>query len=126
MQLIISFCDRRILVQDASPSVFRLFLSFLYCGRLDPSACSSVDTLSELLMLADRYEMDSLKTECESALKANMDSDETVAALLQVADHFNAENLKVRCLIALFSNIRSCKHKITAQRGWIQTLAKPH
>ena len=82
-------------VYDTTPALFRSFLRFVYSGRLDAADLESTDGLSELLLLADRYEMDSLKELCEGELVGRVDSDSALT-LLSIADHFNAGRLKVR------------------------------
>ena len=73
-----------------------LFLRFVYTGRLvlDRHDCP-LDSLAELLALADRYEMDSLKAVVEPRLKDLTDA-ESVISMLSLADNCNADGLKVR------------------------------
>ena len=66
----------------------------MYSGELDDSDMESSDSLSELLLLADRYEMDSLKELCEGELVGRVDH-ESALTLISIADHFNASKLKV-------------------------------
>ena len=54
----------------------------------------SLELLSELLLLADRYELDSLKGVCENALEALIEK-ESALTLFSIADHFNAAKLRV-------------------------------
>ena len=87
--------ERRFDVRDtSSPALFRSFLRFIYCGRLDDDQLGA-DDLSELLLLADRYEMDAMKEVCEWRLAGCVDAD-TVLGLLSMADHFNLAILRVR------------------------------
>ena len=78
-----------------------LFLRFVYTGRLvlDRHDCP-LDSLAELLALADRYEMDSLKAVVEPRLKDLIDA-ESVISMLSLADNCNADGLKVRQYIIL-------------------------
>ena len=85
---------RRVEVHDTTPSLFHSFLRFVYSGKLDDSDMDSSDSLSELLLLADRYEMDSLKELCEGELVGRVDF-ESALTLISIADHFNASKLKV-------------------------------
>lgn len=55
-----NFISRRIEVHDVNSTIFNHFLRFVYGGSVEANDFS-IDTLSELLLLADRYEMDSLK-----------------------------------------------------------------
>lgn len=86
--------SRRIDVYDTSVSVFNLFLKYVYSGQLAEMSEMSVDQLSELLLLSDRYEMDALKSLCEELLVEKIDL-ETALSLLSVADQINATMLKV-------------------------------
>ena len=81
-------------MHDTTPSLFHSFLRFVYSGKLDDSDMDSSDSLSELLLLADRYEMDSLKELCEGELVGRVDF-ESALTLISIADHFNASKLKV-------------------------------
>ncbi len=99
--------ERRIDVYDTSPAIFRAFLRFVYCGRLDldeggasPSSfsISTADALAELLMLADRYEMDRLKEACEASLQSLVTDAESAVSLLALADHYNAHALRSSCI----------------------------
>jgi hypothetical protein len=47
------------------------------------------DQLTDLMLLADRYELDNLKQACEHALRTHID-DESALYLLSMADQFNA------------------------------------
>lgn len=82
------------MVHDTSPALFRTFLDYLYCGRLEPASMTA-DQLTDLMLLADRYELDCLKQACELALKTHID-DDSALYLLSMADQFNARLLRVR------------------------------
>ena len=86
--------ERRIVLHDVTLPVFQSFLHFLYAGlyRLDLSQ-ESANMLADLLLLADRYEVDQLKDCCEEALLAKVDSD-SCFALLALADQFQAGALR--------------------------------
>ncbi|XP_025828986.1 uncharacterized protein LOC108743837 [Agrilus planipennis] len=93
--------DKKIHIYDTNDFLFKIFLEYLYSGRLKQSL--STDQLCELLLLSDRYECDSLKQMCESALETNIDED-SVIYLLSVADQYNANNLKKACLFFIFQH----------------------
>lgn len=61
----------------------------------------TVDQLADLMLLADRYEVDSLKTACEHGLKAHIDHD-SVLYFLSMGDQFNAKHLRVGNIKAHF------------------------
>lgn len=84
--------DKKIVIHDTSPVLFRLFLEYLYGGRLDSSGLTT-EQLADLMLLSDRYEMDPLKQICESNLK-NCVNEESVLFLLSIADQFNAKSLR--------------------------------
>ncbi|KAE8752100.1 hypothetical protein FOCC_FOCC001262 [Frankliniella occidentalis] len=88
--------DRKILVHDTNPALFSVFLEYLYSGCINIKALS-VDQLADLMMLSDRYEVDTLKQVCEYVLKGHVDS-ESVLYFLSLADQFNAKTLKEECL----------------------------
>lgn len=85
--------DKKITIHDTNPFLFRIFLEYLYSGRLRQNALNT-DQLAELLLLSDRYEVDSLKQVCEYALHSSIDH-ESVLYFLSMADQFNALILKV-------------------------------
>lgn len=84
--------DRKIVVHDTHPEVFRLFLEYLYRGCLD-SQILATDQLVELMQLGDRYEVDTLKQMSEDALRDHVDEDSALF-LLNLADQLNARNLR--------------------------------
>lgn len=65
-----------------------------------------MDQLADLMLLADRYEVDSLKTACEHGLKAHIDHD-SVLYFLSMGDQFNAKHLRV-------GNVKDYQYKWTA------------
>lgn len=84
---------RKITVHDTNPFVFRVFLEYLYSGRLRQSSLTT-DQFTELLLLSDRYEVDSLKQACEYGLHSSIDED-SVLYFLSMADQYNAKTLRV-------------------------------
>lgn len=47
---------RKITIHDTNPEIFSMFLEFLYSGHIQMDSLST-DQLTELLTLADRYEV---------------------------------------------------------------------
>jgi len=88
--------ERRILVPDTSPCLFYKFLAYLYSGVLDTRSLS-LDEVSEILAMSDKYEVDSLKEICEETLRKDIDND-TVLFCLGVAEQFSVSRLKEECL----------------------------
>lgn len=50
---------RKITIYDTSPVIFRRFLLYLYGGPIDKS--TGLESICELMLLADRYSVESLK-----------------------------------------------------------------
>ncbi|KAG5890631.1 hypothetical protein JTB14_020335 [Gonioctena quinquepunctata] len=88
--------DKKIIVHDTGPFLFRILLEYLYSGKVKCDSLTS-EQLVELLLLSDRYEVDSLKHICEYALVKGIDAD-SVLYFTSVADQYNARILKSRCL----------------------------
>ncbi|XP_068717142.1 BTB/POZ domain-containing protein 19-like [Montipora capricornis] len=88
--------ERRILLPDTSPCLFYKFLEYLYSGILDTRSLS-LDEVTDLLALSDKYEMDSLKEICEAMLLRDIGED-TVLLYLGVAEQFTVHRLKEQCL----------------------------
>ncbi|XP_055601427.1 uncharacterized protein LOC129750379 [Uranotaenia lowii] len=87
--------NRKIVIHDTSPVIFRRLLLYLYGAPVDKSV--GVDQICELMLLADRYSVDNLKDICENTLIASIDSD-SIIYLLGISDRFNATTLKASCL----------------------------
>lgn len=85
---------RKITIHDSNPFLFRTFLEYLYSGQLRHQSLGS-EQLAELLLLADRYEVDQLKQACEYTLRSMID-EENVLYMLGMSDQFNAGLLRVR------------------------------
>ena len=94
---------RKIEIYDTTSAHFKLFLEYVYKGSLELTQMS-LDQVSELLLLADRYEMDALKTETQRDLSDRVDAD-TALTLLGVSDTFYANDLKVSRLTLSFQDI---------------------
>lgn len=86
--------SKRITIHDTNAYLFRVFLDYLYSGKLITSLLSN-EQLIDLLVISDRYEMDALKLLCENGLKRYIDND-TVLCLISMAHRYNAKSLKVR------------------------------
>lgn len=95
--------DRKIIIHDTSPFLFRVFLEYLYGGRIEESLGLSTEQWSDLLLLSDRYEVDSLKQVCEGILQASIDM-ESALYYLSMADQFNARILRNACIAFIAQN----------------------
>ncbi|XP_026477244.1 uncharacterized protein LOC113383213 [Ctenocephalides felis] len=89
--------NRKIVIYDTSPNVFKEFLHYLYGNGVSQTCISNQDALSELMLLADRYEVDELKKITEFILITGVDDDSAIF-LLSISDQINAEALKATCL----------------------------
>ena len=81
------------MVRDCPEATFRLFLRYLYGGRLDMDAMATEEVV-ELLAAADQYETSVLRGRCERCLVSRVE-DVTVFPLLQVADRYSVKRLRV-------------------------------
>nr|XP_022318373.1 uncharacterized protein LOC111121395 isoform X2 [Crassostrea virginica] len=91
--------DKKITIHDTNPEIFSMFLEFLYTGHIQMDSLST-DQLTELLTLADRYEVESLGQVCEHILLQHVDTD-TALYLLSIADQFQSKTLKDKVLLFL-------------------------
>ncbi|XP_044732009.1 uncharacterized protein LOC123294888 [Chrysoperla carnea] len=87
--------NKKIVIHDTSLFLFRVFLDYLYSGKLVPETLTN-EQLADLMMLSDGYELDLLKLACEQGLKRYID-DDSVLYFLSMADQFNAKQLKTAC-----------------------------
>ncbi|KAL5220487.1 hypothetical protein ABZP36_025200 [Zizania latifolia] len=92
---------RRITVRDMRPHVFRALLRFIYTDSLpdmdDLGGDDYSDMIGLLLVAADRYAMDSMKSQCERILSELLDV-KTLAVTLALADKHNCSGLKDVCI----------------------------
>ncbi|XP_013420010.1 uncharacterized protein LOC106180548 [Lingula anatina] len=88
--------DKKITVHDTNPSLFRLFLEYLYSGQLETNEMST-EQLADMMAIGDRYEVDSLKSLCENTLKHHLDEDSSLF-LLSLAEQYNATALRSSAL----------------------------
>ena len=86
---------RRIEVSDTEEDTFRKFLNFLYGGNIALEALE-VDEVTELLVVADRYEVETLRSLCETELLNRLGST-NVFTLLVMADQYSVTSLRVSC-----------------------------
>lgn len=86
-------CFRKIVIHETNPETFKIFLEYLYNGKLNPFSTTH-EQLVDLVVLSDSFEVDFLKQSCEAALEATLDTDNAIY-LLSLADSYNAKTLKV-------------------------------
>ncbi|CAG7666507.1 unnamed protein product [Allacma fusca] len=93
--------QKRIVIHDCSVAVFQQFLRYVYTGQFGTDVS---EYLSELIALADRYEIDGLKSSCEQELALRHLDENSVIYLLSMADQFNARSLRRSCMEYIASN----------------------
>ncbi|KAJ1690560.1 hypothetical protein LUZ63_014715 [Rhynchospora breviuscula] len=92
-----------IVVDEIEPCVFRALLHFIYTDALPNDAnqedceMSSTAMMQHLLVAADRYAIDKLKSICEEKLSGSI-TGETVATTLALAEQHNCPQLRALCL----------------------------
>ncbi|CAH0555390.1 unnamed protein product [Brassicogethes aeneus] len=94
--------DKRIFVHDSNPTIFKMFLKYLYMDKINFSSLNS-DQRIDVLVLADRYEVDSLKQTTEYILQSSIELD-VVLSMTRLADQFNAKILKSACFYKILQH----------------------
>lgn len=84
-------------IQDMEPSVFKALLHFIYTDAVPEQYTESHAMAQHLLVAADRYGMERLKTACEEKLSGGIDVD-NVGTTLALAEQHNCVQLKSICL----------------------------
>ncbi|CAL4997597.1 unnamed protein product [Urochloa decumbens] len=90
-----------ITIEDMQPDVFKALLYFIYADSLSPSM-DGVDgdekeLAKHLLVAGDRYDVQGLRSACETNLCESLDVS-TVADMLAFADRHSCEKLKEACI----------------------------
>ncbi|KAK4491284.1 hypothetical protein RD792_002020 [Penstemon davidsonii] len=86
-------------IEEMHAPVFKALLQFIYCDVIPDLNSKCVDTImtQHLLAAADRYGIQTLRSDCEARLCENIDIN-TVAASLALAEQYGCFQLKSRCL----------------------------
>ncbi len=108
--------EGRSAIEDMSTDVAEELLTFMYTGK----APNVEEMTEELLQLADKYEMDHLKTLCEKALFNNLEVENAVTTLM-LADLHGADQLKSVCIGFIEDNISDFEQ----MEGWNQLKSNP-
>jgi len=108
----------RVEVTDISPAVFKTVLKFLY-GSIPEQ--TEYEELKELIVAADKYEIDELKEMCESVLSANLSVDQVIDAML-FAEMHNCDDLLARAKRLFKANIKVLKEN---QTDWCKLKERP-
>jgi len=93
-------------VPDATPAVFNKLLQFIYTGE-----CPLEDSTEELLMAADKYDIQGLKQFCEFELRAWALNVDTAIDLLVLSDLHNAQILRRSVVHFIKKNIAQMMKK---------------
>lgn len=81
-------------IEEADPMALKAFINFLYTSTIEEK---DMELTPDLLVLANRYDVDSLKQRCTAALTGNL-SVENAAQVLGIADSSGANDLKEQVL----------------------------
>lgn len=90
-----------VMIEDIKPAVFKALIHFIYTDSMRQclkglTRDEKVAFTKDLLVAADRYDVEKLKFECQTYLCKNLDVS-TVAALLALAEQHNCSVLKEAC-----------------------------
>lgn len=113
------FVHRKITFPDCSAPLLTLFLQYLYGGSVDYWSITN-EQLIELLVMADRFEVEQLSIGCQNVLASQLDSS-NVVYMLAVADQCSASQLLVCGLT--FNNDTSnnayivCRNRVSTTYG---------
>jgi speckle-type POZ protein len=92
--------ETEVVIKDANSASFREMVAFIYCGNLSDDV--AIDK-SALLVLAERYEVLSLKDFCESSLIGLLHR-QTVINFLICADQYHCGDLRAACIAWIVSD----------------------
>ena len=97
-----------VIVPDVTPDVFRAMLQFIYSNTLPKD---SAEITLDLLVAADKYDVEKLKRKCELLVPVNVDN---VVDALVVAESINAKTLMIRAKMSSDpTSTSSCSPKVT-------------
>ena len=97
---------RRIPIEETDPITLKIFVQFLYEDKLDEGLLASDFQLCHnLIMLANRYDVQPLKEKCSDIVKAKHLNPEKAANILKIADQNQVANLREIALEYISANI---------------------
>ncbi|CAK9101114.1 BTB/POZ domain-containing protein 1 (Hepatitis C virus NS5A-transactivated protein 8) (HCV NS5A-transactivated protein 8), partial [Durusdinium trenchii] len=88
--------QRQVVIRDFSPKGIEVFLRFLYSGTLE----ASLETLVEVMVIADKYQVPELSSHCNELLRAHLSAD-TAWEIFKAADVFQFEQLREEAMHAI-------------------------
>jgi len=92
--------DNFVNIQDIDSDIFEVFLRFLYSGQVDQLDEMCLD----LLVTADKYDVQPLKELCARHMAKNISVDNAVD-MLALADRYNVELIKIQAQKFITNNI---------------------
>ncbi|KAL3089949.1 hypothetical protein niasHS_006401 [Heterodera schachtii] len=98
-------------IKDVEYGVVKEMLNFIYCGKSSSAELNEI--ASDLLIAADKYRLEELKTHCEHCLIQAINFD-NACQLLIIADMYGAQFLRKRVLQFIMQHPK----KITQTVGW--------
>ncbi|XP_047080192.1 BTB/POZ and MATH domain-containing protein 2-like [Lolium rigidum] len=103
-------------IKDMKPKVFAALLSFIYTDSF-PKMDKDIMWLQDLLVAADRYDLQRLKFLCEKQLSEDIDVG-SVASTLALADRHHCHGLKEVCFKFIQAQSPECLDKLMMTDGW--------
>ncbi|XBI15656.1 hypothetical protein VPH35_058034 [Triticum aestivum] len=115
----------RVVIEDMRASTFRAMLRFIYTDELpikptskDQPACKQIYAARrreamarDLLVAADRYDVERLRLMCENILSESMDTTNVMATLLVVRGRYSCRQLEDSCIEYIASAPAMCAAK---------------
>jgi len=109
-----------IVIKDADKVIFKELLRYIYCGMVTEQVLQ--DQTVELLTVADKYDVEGLRTKCEALLMQRI-TKSNAASILLAADMYHALNLKKKVLAVITEHFL----EIIATEAWKELcLNAPH
>ncbi|KAI1722545.1 BTB/POZ domain-containing protein [Ditylenchus destructor] len=105
-----------LVIQDVEFNVVKEMLNFIYCGR---SSSEINELASDLLIAADKYRLDELKSHCERCLVQALNQ-ENACHLLIIGDMYRADLLRHRAVQYILQHPK----EITSTSGWETVLSE--
>ncbi|KAF7092427.1 hypothetical protein CFC21_094921 [Triticum aestivum] len=121
-------------IKDMEAKVFRALLSFIYTDSFPGMEMDDMEDdetevdemrlqwLQDLLVAADRYDLQRLKFICEMQLSENIQVS-SVASTLVLAEQHHCSGLKEACFKFIQAQSPSCLQTLMASHGWQHILA---
>ncbi|PAV85935.1 hypothetical protein WR25_05699 isoform B [Diploscapter pachys] len=100
-------------ISDFSENIVQIMLEFIYAGAVQSNI--TLEIASEVIQIADKYDLPALKELCEQQLINKMTVD-NVLECAELADSHNAEHLLENCLITCAQN----RQRVIGMQGWVQ------